>query len=46
MKKTMMNFNFNAKINRADMKELLTIAYINRVVYATSVCREYDTFTA
>lgn len=36
--KTMMNFNFNAKINRADMEKLLKIAYINRVSYATSVC--------
>lgn len=40
MRKTMMNFNFNAKINRADMKELLTIAYINRVVYDTSDGRQ------
>ena len=44
--KTMMNFNFNAKINRADMEKLLTIAYINRVSYATSVCHEYDTLKA
>ena len=44
--KTMMNFNFNAKNNRADKETLLKIAYINRVTYATSVCQEYDTLTA
>lgn len=44
--KTMMNFNFNAKINRADKKELLTTAYINRVSYAACVCDKCDTITA